>query len=217
MTAGLVGPLLDAVAVRAAVCGLALMIGCGLANAQGRGIGISCDPVTRPEVVTEYRGYTPRSDVTRSVRALLDAVPPSLLVSLHEVVLTNTLAPSRSARRRRVWSRGIKRQAADALALYHPGSKVRPPRIELYVDRLLSGVPTPIQRIGLVRELLFAKVLYHEIGHHIQSRVQPQFGEIEDIADQWAMRLIRVLVTKRYSYIVPMLRILGAIRRTRHP
>jgi len=51
--------------------------------------------------------------------------------------------------------------------------------------------------------------LYHEIGHHIHYTVRPEHREREDIADEWANKLNKKFVRRRYWYIYPLLFLLG--------
>ncbi|HEV8574684.1 MAG TPA: hypothetical protein VGR43_08250 [Dehalococcoidia bacterium] len=167
------------------------------------------------EIVTEYRDYTPYVDVTSSVRYLVDSVPAQFFIALNQVVLTNATAPSRHERRRRVRSRNLKRQAKDARALYHGASQDGSARIELFVDRVLEGVPRAAQLIPFVRDLLIASVLYHELGHHIQRTLHPQLGEAEDVADEWARKLMAMFVRRKYWYAIPLIRLIGFLFRRR--
>lgn len=171
------------------------------------------EAVNTPEVVTAYRDYAPYVDVTRSVRSLVDSVPARFGTALQRVVLTNATAPSRHERRRRVRSRNLKRQASDARALYHGASQGELARIELFVDRVLEGVPRAVQRVPFVRDILLASALYHELGHHIQHTIQPQFGDAEDIADEWARKLTTMFVRRKYWYAIPLIRLAGSLLR----
>ena len=166
------------------------------------------------EIVTEYRDYTPYVDATTTVRSLVNSVPEQFFVALKQVVLTNAAAQSRHERRRRVWSRNLKRQAVDACALYHGASQGESARIELFVDRVFEGVPRAAQRIPFMRDLLFAKVFYHELGHHIQHAIQPQFGGVEDVADEWARKLMLMFVRRKYWYAMPLIRLTGFLLRS---
>jgi hypothetical protein len=83
------------------------------------------------------------------------------------------------------------------------------------VDRALAGVPRAAQRIPFVLDLLLASVFYHEVGHHIQRTSHPQFGEAEDIADEWARILMVMFVRQKYPYAIPLIRLIGFLRRGR--
>lgn len=165
------------------------------------------------EIVTRYRDYTPYVDVTRSVRYLVDSVPAQFLVALREIVLTNTMAPSRHRRRRRVWSREVKRQASDARGLYHRASPGKAASIELFVDRVLEGLPRVVQLVPFVRDILLAKVLFHELGHHIHRTLSRQAGEAEDIAEEWARKMMARYVRRRYWYAIPLILLTGFVSR----
>jgi hypothetical protein len=47
-------------------------------------------------------------------------------------------------------------------------------------------------------------VLFHEIGHHIDYTVKPEFREKEDVADDWAKKMIGNYFTKEYRYLLPV-------------
>jgi len=173
------------------------------------------EAVKNLEIMTAYRDYAPYVDVTRSIRSLVDSVPAQFVIALKEVVLTNAAAQSRHERRRRVRSRNLKRHTADARALYHGASRGQAARIELFVDKVFENVPRTVQRIPFVRDLLLASVFYHELGHHIQRTSHPQSGEAEDVADEWAQKLMVMFVRQKYWYAMPLIRLIGFLDRRR--
>jgi hypothetical protein len=51
------------------------------------------------------------------------------------------------------------------------------------------------------RTAVFAKVLFHEIGHHVHRTVSPEFREKEDVADDWGKKLTQNYFRKHYWYV----------------
>ena len=91
------------------------------------------------------------------------------------------------------------------LGFYSQSWKGQPAYIELYVDKILAQAPGLILYIPMVRFILIAHVLYHEIGHHLHKTKYPEFKEKEDVAEAWRKKLTKVAFRKRYRYIMPLL------------
>jgi len=79
------------------------------------------------------------------------------------------------------------------------------PYIELRVDRILLGLQGWPIHIPFLRDIIFGQVLFHEIGHHIQHTIRPEYDEREDVADKWAGKLNANFVRKKYWYALPLL------------
>jgi len=75
--------------------------------------------------------------------------------------------------------------------------------IELFVDKLDTGI-YQFWWIPLLREMAFAWVLFHEIGHHIDYTIKPEFREKEDAADDWGKKLFKNFFRKEYWYLIPV-------------
>jgi hypothetical protein len=165
-----------------------------------------------------YRDYTPPVDVSATVLRLMRTVPGQYLRGLDCVVLTNESGMSRKDRVGRVWSRKRKFDKSRVLGRYH-GSSRNSPYIELRVDKIISGLNGVFLRIPLLREIGFGAVLFHEVGHHIHHKIRPQHLEKEDVADQWAKKLIGNFIRKQYWYALPILipafKVYGFLRRKR--
>jgi hypothetical protein len=158
-----------------------------------------------PEVVEQYKGYTPPVDVAKSIRILLRYVPRRYLAGLGMVVLTNSGALSHNMRRQKVKHRGRKIRLKTSRGSYYRPWKGQPARIQIFVDNTLEGMSGRVLRIPPVRELLLGEVLYHEIGHHIHRTSKPEFKEPEDVAEKWGTRLGHDFLVKRYWYLLPLL------------
>jgi hypothetical protein len=44
----------------------------------------------------------------------------------------------------------------------------------------------------------FGQVLFHEIGHHVHTTVKREFREKEDVADDWATKLLGHYLQSHY-------------------
>lgn len=173
------------------------------------------------EIKECYR-HKPAVNVKRAVERLLAAVPPKYLNGLKTVVVTDSHSLSHNRRREKAWHRGKKVILSKCQGLYHSTWKGEPAWIEILVDNVLNLCEDSIWfriclKIPLFRDFLFAKALYHEVGHHIQETRLPERGERENVADRWEKRLFREFLRKKYWYIGLLLVVLGwpvrAVRR----
>ncbi len=152
-----------------------------------------------PEVTEAYRQFTPPCNAKATVEDLLDSVSPEHLLGLKSVVLTNSGALSATRRKRWSWSRGRKARHRNVAGLYYAESRQQDAWIEVFVDQVVADTPAWALRWRLVRTVLFAPVLFHEVGHHIHARVRPEHREREDVADEWAKRLRQEYVRRRHA------------------
>jgi hypothetical protein len=63
--------------------------------------------------------------------------------------------------------------------------------------------------IPFIRGACFGLVLFHEIGHHIDETMKPEFREKEDVADDWGRKLMRNYFRERYRFPKPLWKIIG--------
>jgi hypothetical protein len=155
--------------------------------------------------ITEaYHNYAPPMNVVPTVRKLLRTAPDKYLVGLDCVVLTNLSGQSRRNRLGKVTSRGRRHPKALSLGCYHQEWQGSPPWIELYVDRILDyGRKMPLW-IPFFRDHIFAKTLFHEIGHHVHLFIKPEYREKEDVADEWARKFYGHFLRRKHWYLVPI-------------
>jgi hypothetical protein len=139
------------------------------------------------------------------VEALVESVPPKYLVGLKRIVLTNAAALTGQRRRAWSWSRGRKARHAHVTGLYHHRSGAEPAWIELFIDKIVKGVPSWALRLGMVRAAVFGAGLYHELGHHIHSQRRPEHREREDVAEEWKDRLSRNHARRRHPLALAVL------------
>lgn len=66
------------------------------------------------------------------------------------------------------------------------------------MDKTLGGPPGWLLKLRLLRNLLIADTLFHELGHHIHKVQRPEHREQEDVADDWGNRLSREYVRREH-------------------
>src|SRR5437899_2964833 len=104
----------------------------------------------------------------------------------------------------RIWACNRKIAIAQAGGLYHGAWHGQPPWIELLVDRICAGVPRWALRLPAVRDLLFAGVLFHEIGHHVYATTHKEHAERESVAEKWRRAMAGPYFRRRYWYLRPL-------------
>jgi len=177
---------------------------------------------SRPRVVERYWEYTPPFNAATVVERMLESVPARYLLGLKEVVLTNKSGLSRKRRRSVTKSRGRKVKQAEARGLYRAAWKGQQAWIEIFVDNTLNTYQKRSWRwllhFGYFRESELGGVLFHEVGHHIDATIRPEFREKEDIADDWKAKLMREwirkerpLLRKVFRLFVPVVRLFSAL------
>jgi hypothetical protein len=163
-----------------------------------------------PKVVVHFSGYKPPFDPVPIIERMLQSVPPKYLVGLSEVVLTNTAGLSREMRRSVTKARKRKVRVAESLGLYRQAWQGKPAWIQIFVDNTLEGYTGRLQeRIFFAHESMLARVLFHEIGHHIHYTARPEHREKEDVADVWMVMLEKNYLRKRH----PILRTILTLTR----
>lgn len=162
------------------------------------------------EIREFYNDFVPPRYVHKLVARLLSAVPEKYLRGLDCVVLTNQSGMPRRYRLGKVTSRKRRVRQSGILGRYHHAHRGKPPWIELFVDNLSAGVASyPL--IPFLKEACFGHVLFHEIGHHIDATLRPEFREKEDVADDWGKKLLRVYFRARYRFPRPVAKVIGKV------
>jgi hypothetical protein len=156
------------------------------------------------QVVEAYSDYAPPCDAAAAVTALLASAPAEKVAGLRTVVLTNRNALKGSRKRGWSWHRGRKSKHTHSLGMYHAKARGEEAWIELFVDQIVGDTPRWALRLSVVRTLVCGPTVYHELGHHIHKRHQPERREPEDVADAWKTTLLRGHVRRRH----PLARIL---------
>jgi hypothetical protein len=158
-----------------------------------------------PTIVESYRNFAPPSNFRHDVETLLRFVPQKYLVGLKTIVLTNRAGLTGNKRKQKVWSRNRKVRLADSLGSYSRAGKNSPGTVWLYVDNIVKAESNWWRRVPLLRFMMPAEVLYHEIGHHIHAVHRPTHEGRENVAEDWGRRLWRGFLRKHYWYLSPFL------------
>lgn len=151
-----------------------------------------------------YKNFSPPPWVHKSISRLIDGVPPRYVKGLYSIVLTNVDGLNHGRRRQRTVSRKRKVSVIDCQGLYHHAWQGKPAVIELFIDKIIYRWPALILEAQLFQDMLFAEVLYHELGHHIHKTSAPENREREQLAEDWARSLGRFYFRKRHKWIKPL-------------
>ncbi len=166
------------------------------------------DPKTGTVIREFYNDFVPPHYVRKLVCNLVSSVPTKYLQGLDCIVLTNQSGHPRRYRLGKVTSRKRRVPQSRVFGRYYRAHHGKPAWIELFVDNLSAGVSLhPF--VPFLRTAVFGHVLFHEIGHHIDATVRPQFREKEDVADGWSRRLLRIYFRKRYRFPRPVSKLIG--------
>ena len=155
--------------------------------------------IQKVKLIASFSEYSPRFDVIAVASRMVAAIPRSFLFGLDAIVFTNM--GSRSGKRRRSKTKSRKRVVGieRAAGLYHAKWQGQPAWIEIFVDQTMHDSDRQwFFRIPFVRDILFSRVLFHEIGHHIHATSQPEFREKEDVADKWKSKLQRLYFRQQH-------------------
>ncbi len=158
----------------------------------------------RPDVMESYGSYDPPTGTAKLVMSLLDTVPISLYVGLAQVCLTDTSVLSRTKYRQRTTQ---KARVGETRAVYWSSSTEESARIEIFVDKVLNQLPPTLRKVEFFRELVIAEVLFHELGHHVQTqaRVRQRRSKEETFAENISAKLLRRLINRKYKFLKPLI------------
>jgi hypothetical protein len=115
-------------------------------------------------------------------------------VVLTEYAVAVTREGSRPMRRNR---RGV------PLGRYHRAWNTEPAWIELIVDEIVTDIPARLGWLRVTRDLAFGRVLFHEIGHHLDATAGSVGRTGENGAERWEARLSRDHFRAHYGYLRP--------------
>jgi hypothetical protein len=176
------------------------------------------EQVTQSEAATGtvirefYNDFVPPRYVRKLVTNLLFSVPAKYLRGLDCVVLTNQSGAPRRHRLGKATSRKRRVPQSGVLGRYHHAHHGKAAWIELFVDNLSAPVSSH-PMIPFFRTAIFAHVLFHEVGHHIDATIRPEFREKEDVADSWSKRLGRNYFRERYRFPRPVAKLIGWVMK----
>jgi hypothetical protein len=162
-----------------------------------------------PEVriCTNFSTFRPPVDFARSVRRLLHSVPSKYLTGLDCVILRDSGGLTTEEKKKSGADSGTSPRGA-----YYRGNGGTPPRIHLFIDNMAQWSKRPLQ-LPVMRDFIIAKTLFHELGHHIQNRIEPRHKSHEAAAKEWARELTRSFLRKKYWYWVPIMKLVGGMGR----
>ena len=150
---------------------------------------------TRNLVHSDFRDYTPPDWVCRSVERLLASVSQVQLAGLGAVVLTE-----RAVATTRKGSRPMrKNRRGTPLGRYHLAWNGQPAWIEIVADQVVDELSRrPLANLQFFRDRAVGRVLFHEIGHHLDNRIGVEARSGEPAADAWARTLWRQHARRHY-------------------
>ena len=153
------------------------------------------------DIHSEYRNFVPPEWVYPTVQRLLASLSDAHTRGLASIVLTEcVIATTREgSRRMRRTRKGI------PLGLYHPAWMGELPWIELVVDQIVTQLPpSPFSKLQIYRDYAVGRVLFHEIGHHLETTIGSAARTGEPAAEAWQRRLWRQHLQQRYWYFRPL-------------
>jgi hypothetical protein len=169
-----------------------------------------------PRIVVAYQNYKPPFDSEKVICNMLSVVPANYLRGLHSVVLTNVQAlPHKSRVRKGSGRRRV--PLSEALGYYTQAWKGEPTRVTLLIDNLEKRWGRAWLRFGIIRDIIVAEVLYHELGHHIHRLHIPEFEGSENVAEKWSKKLRVKFLRVHYWYLIPVISPLAKLYRWYKP
>jgi hypothetical protein len=158
-------------------------------------------------VVSDVKGYTEPHWFRPTVERLLSSLPDGYCLGLSSVVLTETVVTN--ARKRRRGPR--KGRGGVALGRYHQAWNKDAAWIELVVDEIVKQLPKPLDKLKIARDVIVGRVLFHEIGHHLDATLGSMGRTGEHGAEAWEARLSRGHFRRRYGYLRPLVPVFGIL------
>ena len=158
-----------------------------------------------PNIVETYKNFDPPKRFRRTIEILIKYVPPQYLIGLETIMMTNRDALPRDMRTQRVWGRSRKHRLTDARGAYSYASAGSGAIIWLFVDNICRTDVSWWRSAPVLRFMVPSDVLYHEIGHHIDSHRKRDPQAREEVAVDWSRKLWIHFFRKRYWYLYPVL------------
>jgi hypothetical protein len=164
-------------------------------------------------IYENYESYRSPRYVYRTIAKLLSELPKQYLTGLRSVVLTNASAIGKGKTGRIGGKKYARRQC---MGFYHPERNGEQAWIEIIVDNLVAnrfgpGMPRLVPYIPPARNMAFADMLYHEVGHHLNRTIRAPAPGDESGAEAWKTRLLRAYFRRRYWYLKPFLGLAKAV------
>ena len=153
-----------------------------------------------------YGAYVAPKWVRPTVDRLLSSLDSSHVTGLSGIVLTDAVQSTNGGQ-------GNRSQRQVTLGKYYRRRNGEPAWIELTVDEILKEFRAPFHKLQYSRDLVIARVLYHELGHHLHATRRGIGRAPESSAEAWQTRLSRIHFSHRYGYLKPVLPLLRLVRR----
>jgi hypothetical protein len=160
------------------------------------------------QVVDRCTTYPLPARFQKTVERLLLGVSPKYLAGLQSVVLRDSGNLTRHEKKKRERLPGM-----VLLGTYYHRTRTTAPQIHLFVDKILRTWPAWLLRISLIRELVMARPLFHELGHHIQAEIVPEYREREGAAVAWSRKLGREYLESSHRLFLPIFKILKYVAK----
>lgn len=162
------------------------------------------------EIHENYKVLVPPAWFRPTVERLLMSLGPEHLGGLQSVVLADAAGIGRG-KTRRVGGRKYDRNSCRGF--YNHQWRGQPAWIQLVTDNIVAGYPTSLLRFQLVRDLVVAEILYHEVGHHLHEAVGSATRGGDEAAENWRKRLLKIHAQRRYQYLRPFVSVLKPLVR----
>ena len=166
-----------------------------------------------PVIHENYKNYSPPFNIKKVISRLMKGVNPKYLIGLDSIVLTNKGALNSDRKKQKIRLNNRKVKLRESLGLYYRKQNNKKAYIEIFTDNVLINFPKGIIRVNLIKDLIFSKVLYHEIGHHINLTQKPLYKNKEMVADKWSIVLGRKYIWKKYWYLIPVFLFIKIVRK----
>lgn len=148
----------------------------------------------------DYKEYVPPRWVTPTVERLVGSLADAHFNGLSAIVLTE----ASQVKGRKDGRRPRANRSAIAAGRYHQRWRGEPAWIELIVDNVVRDIPRPLRFLQFARDVAFARVLFHEVGHHLHATVGSAGREGESGARAWERRLSIMHFRQRYWFVRPL-------------
>ena len=142
-----------------------------------------------------------RRRVESSVVNALSICTAGELAGLKYVLIRDSSSLSSMERKERVRSRGGLVNKKRIVGLYRHATRREPAGLELFIDKIFSSYPGWFFSLEALRTLFLAKVLFHEVGHHLQATRRVK-GNPEKVADSFRDDLMKRLGRSRYRWLI---------------
>jgi len=167
-----------------------------------------------PIEIKECYSVKPFFNPKASVARLLKGIPEKYISGLATVIIRDSDSLNHERRRAKVFRLGKKVLIRESMGLYHEKYKGEPAWIEIFIDNVLPSYKDRpafklLIKFSFMQDVVISKALYHEIGHHINKAIIPEYGERERIADRWEGKLTGYYIMHKYPYLaIPLIVIL---------